>query len=95
VDAPLGDAPDWMTDAQVTAWDQFKAELGWLNSSHAALVEIASIARARVRSGDAAGVSTMNLLRQCLGQLGATPSDASKVALRDEEEVDPSDQYFS
>jgi hypothetical protein len=95
VDAPLGDPPEWMTETQVTAWDQFKHELGWLNASHAAIVEIASIVRARVRCGEEVGVSSLNLLRQCLGSLGATPADASKVALRDEEEVDPSDRYFS
>jgi hypothetical protein len=62
VDAPLGDPPEWMTEAQVTAWDQFKHELGWLNASHAAIVEIASIVRARVRCGEEVRVSSMNLL---------------------------------
>ena len=67
----------------------------WLNKSHRALTEIASTIRARVMTGDDIGVKALSLLRQCLGQMGATPSDASKVIMPDEKVDDPADKYFS
>ena len=39
----LGDAPEWMSALQAEAWDDFAAEAPWLNFSHRALVEIASV----------------------------------------------------
>ena len=36
----------------------------------------------------------MNLLRMCLGQLGATPAESSKVRMRAEKVDDPADKYF-
>jgi hypothetical protein len=37
----------------------------------------------------------LNLLRLCLGQMGATPVDSAKIALPEEEdEEDPADKYF-
>jgi hypothetical protein len=40
-------------------------------------------------------LKAMSLLRQCLGQLGATPADASKVTMPAEKaEADPADKYF-
>jgi hypothetical protein len=81
---------------QLDAWETFSDELPWLNRSHRALVEIASIARADLISGGPdLNVRSLNLLRQCLGQMGATPADASKVTLPDEDDdADPSDKYF-
>jgi len=35
----------------------------------------------------------MNLLRMCLGQLGATPADSSKVRMPEKVD-DPADKYF-
>lgn len=85
----LGDPPDWMGGEQRAAWKIFQREIPWLTESHRGLVEIATIIRARLASGEEVGVQALNLLRQCLGQMGATPSDASKVALpEDDEEED-------
>jgi hypothetical protein len=37
----------------------------------------------------------LTLLRQCLGQMGATPADASKIQIpEDETRDDPSAKYF-
>ncbi len=52
------------------AWVAFRAELPWLNASHAALVEIAATLRARIVEPDCP-TSAMALLRLCAGQLGA------------------------
>lgn len=76
----LGDPPSWLNDTQAAAWRQFAGELPWLNHSHRALVEIASVVRARLQSGDEMGTKALSLLRLCLGSMGATPVDASKVA---------------
>lgn len=86
-----------MDEGQKAAWQTIAVEIPWLNYSHRALVEIASVVRARLASGKEVGVQAMNLLRQCLGQMGATPSDASKVGVKpdDKDEEDPSDKYFS
>jgi len=87
--APLGDPPSWLSDAQAAVWHQFAGELPWLNHSHRALVEIASVVRARLQSGEEVGTKAMSLLRLCLSSMGATPVDASKVAwAADDEEHD-------
>lgn len=86
--APLGKPPKWMSSTQATAWRTFEAEAPWLNFSHRALVEIASTVRARLASGEDVGVQAMGLLRLCLGSMGLTPADASKVSWGPEEEPD-------
>ena len=96
VDRPLGEPPSYMkTPAQIEAWASFSEELPWLNRSHRALVSIACEIRGRQIAGEEVGVKAMSLLRQCLGQLGATPADASKVTMPAEKaEADPADKYF-
>lgn len=84
----LGDPPEWMGGEQRAAWKIFQREIPWLTESHRCLVEIATIIRARLASGEEVGVQAINLLRQCLGQMGATPSDASKVTLPEDDEED-------
>lgn len=82
----LGDPPEWMGGEQRATWKIFQREIPWLTASHRGLVEIATIIRARLTSGEEVGVQALNLLRQCLGSMGATPSDASKVSLPDDDE---------
>jgi hypothetical protein len=90
----IGPPPKWMSAVQRSTWAQFALELPWLNESHRAILEIASIMRARLRERDGFGNHGMNLLRQCLGQLGASPADASKVTIPEDEEIDAADAYF-
>lgn len=99
VDDPLGPPPDWMVDTEKAkpraAWLTMSAEIPWLNSSHRGLMEIAATIRGRLIAGGDVGVQALNLLRQCLGQMGATPADASKAGARpDGESKDPAEQYF-
>jgi hypothetical protein len=82
----LGDPPDWMGGEQRATWKIFQREIPWLTASHRGLVEIATIIRSRLTSGEEVGIQALNLLRQCLGSMGATPSDASKVSLPDDDE---------
>jgi hypothetical protein len=93
---PLGNAPKWMTNKeQIDSWDTFRVEIPWLNKSHRCLTAISCIARAELISGGELNVRMANLLRQTLGQMGATPANASKITLpNDEEEKDPSEKYF-
>jgi hypothetical protein len=86
--APLGTPPKWMSETQATAWRDFEAEAPWLNYSHRCLVGIASTVRARLASGEECGVQALSLLRLCLGSMGMTPTDASKVGWAAEEDPD-------
>lgn len=97
--SPLGEAPSWITDNDrskaLTAWNTIRDEIPWLNSSHRGLVEIAASIRGRMIAGQECGVQSLNLLRQALGQMGATPSDASKVGVQpDGEKRDPGEEFF-
>jgi hypothetical protein len=81
---------------QLEAWKTFAAELPWLNKSHRALVGIASEIRGKLIAGEEVSVNGLNLLRLCLSQMGATPVDASKITLLEEEDdEDPANKYFS
>jgi hypothetical protein len=93
---PLGTPPKWMKkQTQLDAWMMFADELPWLNHSHRALVAIASDIRGQLIAGDEVSVNGLNLLRLCLGQMGATPVDSSKITLPEEEnQEDPADKYF-
>ena len=84
----LGDPPEWLNETQAEAWHGFKSELPWLNHSHRCLVDIASILRARLQSGQEMGTKALSLLRLCLSSMGATPADASKISWAPEEEPD-------
>lgn len=86
--ADIGAPPSWMSCSQCAVWDVFTFELPWLNKTHRSLLEVAVTVRARIASGQDVGVQAMNLLRQCLGQMGATPADAGRVAHADEDEAD-------
>jgi hypothetical protein len=90
---PLGPAPAWLKKPAADAWEAFDDELPWLNRSHRCIVGIASVARAELAAG-CADTRMLNLLRQTLGQLGATPADSSKITIPTDEIADPSDKYF-
>jgi hypothetical protein len=79
---PLGKPPKWIVRKhQLEAWQTFSDEVPWLNHSHRALVGIASEIRGRLIAGEEVSVNGLNLLRLCLGQMGATPVDSSKITL--------------
>ncbi|RWX22085.1 hypothetical protein EHH54_39475 [Rhizobium leguminosarum] len=96
----LGDPPMWIIDADTNkareAWQTIRLEIPWLNSSHRILVATASNILGRMIAGQDCGVQAMNLLRQCLGQMGATPADASKAGAKpDGDSKDPADEFFN
>lgn len=80
---------------QSTTWRTFEGEAPWLNYSHRGVVyshrgvvEIASVVRGCLASGEEVGVQAMELLRLCLGSIGLAPADASKVSWQQAEEPD-------
>jgi hypothetical protein len=94
---PLGKPPNYMKDAsQIEAWQTLASEIPWLNSSHRAIVSIASQVFGKQIAGEEVSVNGLNLLRLCLSQMGVTPVDASKITLPDEDadDEDPSAKYF-
>jgi len=99
IDGHLGEAPDWLVDTDTTkpqeAWEQLRSSIPWLNSSHRGIIAIAASVMGRMIAGQEVGTQSMNLLRQCLGSMGATPADASRVGLSDVPgEPDPAEKYF-
>jgi hypothetical protein len=86
--APLGKPPRWMSDAQKKSWTEFEGEAPWLNYSHRGLVEIACTVRARLSSGEEVGIQALGLLRLCIGSMGLSPVDASKISWKPEEDPD-------
>lgn len=91
----LGKPSAWMTADQRAVWAGFVQEIPWLNESHRSLLEIAVTIRARLVAGEEVGVQALNLLRQCLGQMGATPADATKVSTPDGNDEEPEDKFFN
>jgi hypothetical protein len=95
VAAGIGDPFPWLNEKAQQAWHEIVAEVPWLNQSHRGFLAIAANIRGRMINGDDVGVQAMNLLRQCYGQMGATPADASKAgAMPSEEQEDPAERHF-
>jgi hypothetical protein len=83
-----------MTEPQKQAWATMAAEIPWLDGSHRALLGIAVTVQARLEVGEDVGIQALNLLRQCLGQMGATPADATKVNAPNDDGEDPDEKFF-
>jgi hypothetical protein len=91
----VGDPFEWLNEFAQKAWREIASEVPWLNSSHRGHLAIAANIRGRMMKGEDVGVQAMNLLRQCYGQMGATPADASKAGAKpDGESKDPADEFF-
>lgn len=90
----VGEPFPWLTDMAQQAWREIVAEVPWLNSSHRGFLAIAANIRGRMIAGDDVGVQAMNLLRQCYGQMGATPADSTKVGVASDEQKEPGEEFF-
>jgi hypothetical protein len=82
-----------MTQAQCAAWEEFRAELPWLNGSHRPLLRLACILQVRMEDADV-GVNQIQTYSAILSKLGATPVDETKVSVPDGDDEDPADRYF-
>lgn len=93
---PLGEPYARMTEPQKEAWEEFRAELPWLNSSHRVLLRLACVWTAKLDDPEAEfGVSATQALSSILSKLAATPVDETKVAHGDDGEEDPADRFFA
>lgn len=92
----IGDPPEWLTAAQHESWIDITGSMPWLRQSHTGIVSITAVLAAKLRNGEA-GTSAMNLLRLCLAQLGATPTDAHKIAMPEDGDNDDdlADEHFT
>ena len=91
---PLGDPYVRMTDEQKEAWEEFRSELPWLNSSHRGILQVACILRARLNADNDIGVNALQTYSAVLSKLAATPVDETKVSAPDGDEGEPEDRYF-
>ena len=89
---PLGGPYLRMTDAQKEAWEEYRAELPWLNSSHRPLLRLACIWTAKMDDVEF-GVSATQALSSILSKLGATPVDETKVNHGEDDEGED-DEFF-
>jgi len=97
VKEPLGPPPKWMKKpSQIEAWNTLAGEIPWLNHAHRAIVGIASEILGKLIANEEVSINGLNLLRQCLSQLGATPVSASHVSQQEEDndDDDPAAKYF-
>ena len=95
VEDGVGEPFEWLNENGQKAWREIASEVPWLNWSHRGHLAIAANIRGRMMKGDDVGVQAMNLLRQCYGQMGATPADASKAGAKpDGDKKDPADEFF-
>lgn len=90
---PLGEPYLKMTDGQKEAWEEYRAELPWLNSSHRPLLRLACIWTAKMDDAEF-GVSATQALSSILSKLGATPVDETKVNHGEDDDEDPADEFF-
>jgi hypothetical protein len=89
---PLGDPYEWIAcPLQIAAWNDFRRQIPWLRQADGVLVMIASVIRAKLASGTAT-IKEMNLLRMCLGSMGAVPTSNLAMPPADE---DPDDALFN
>ena len=92
---PLGEPYKAMTPGQQAAWQEFRDELPWLNSSHRALLQLACVLRARLNEDPDMGVNALSAYSSILSKLAATPVDETKVGVPDGEDEDPADRFFA
>jgi hypothetical protein len=90
----LGNAPAWLSPAQVAAFEVLREAFPWLQRSDRILVGLAATILARVMAGEDVGMTAINQLRLQISQMGGSPTDLSKIAVAEEREPDPLDIYF-
>lgn len=96
----LGAAPAWLVDTEKSkprlAWEILREEVPWLNRSHRMLVATLCGQLGRLVIGAEVGVQASVFIKQCLSEMGATPSAASKVGVKPDDETEaPGAKFFS
>lgn len=91
---PLGPPSPWLEPDAVRAWNCFVREIPWLMESDRVHLEMASVQRGRMMAGKEVGVQAMNLLRLLAGQMGANPTDRSRITVAGNDESDDPTAHF-
>ncbi len=93
---PLGGPSAHLTTYERRAFERFRAEASWLTEADRLVVELAASLRAKILDPEREiELKELQELRRCLGALGMTPADRSKVAGPDGDEDDPDDAFFN
>lgn len=92
--APLGEPPERLSEPVRNAWLDLAADLPWLARSDRKMLELS--AQLHVMSQEpGAPVSVFAQMRLCLSSQAATPVDRSKVAVADDDESDPLNEFLN
>lgn len=89
---PLGDAPTFLDEHGLKAWEGFKRELPWLMESDRAVMEVCSQVRGLILAGEDVGVTKLSMYQSMLSKLGATPADRTRISAPEQEE---DDEFFN
>lgn len=101
VTGDVGEPPEWLVDSEHNkprvAWAILRREVPWLNASHRMLLATVSNQLGRLIAGQEIGVQASVFIKQCLSEMGATPSAASKVGAKPDGncDEDPAAKYFA
>jgi len=90
----LGEPPPWLKPEARDAWQELADNLPWLRISDRCIVGMTASLLGEMRQGRDRSIRRMNLLRQCLGCLGATPADASKIAMPNDPDESAEESFF-
>jgi len=90
----LGGPPDSLSEAERIAWLELAGDMPWLVKSDRHLVELASRLMVRTTQPDCPlGVFTQ--MRLCLGSMGATPTDRTRVEWNMDDDIDPASEFLN
>lgn len=92
---PLGEPYKRMSDHQCEAWEEFRSEIPWLNSSHRSILEVACVVKARLIAGEDVGVSALQMYQSILSKLAATPVDETRISYGEDDDADPAEAYLN
>ncbi len=84
---PLGPATLDLSPCEQQCFEYFRTQFHWLAETDRTLVEMASKLRVLLLANKI-NASQANLLKQCLGLMGGTPSDRSKMPIQKTDEFD-------
>lgn len=80
VDDPLGEPPDGFDEAQAARWRELAVRCPWLTVADRTAVEVVCRLWMTMRAGQFKAADYVGLMN-CLGRLGMTPVDRSKVRM--------------
>ncbi|ORE92689.1 phage related protein [Stappia sp. 22II-S9-Z10] len=91
----IGPPPSRFSPSERAAWAEIVDEIPWLTRTDRKVVEVTARLSARMIDDPDVSIAALAQLRMCLGALGATPADRSRIHHSDDQPSDPADQYFN